>query len=265
MVTCGAIQSNHCRLTLAASAKEGLQCRLVLEERVPNSYDPEANGNNFLFHLMDVAKVKVVPGQSNMLHKMETVAEDALAEGKTPYIIPGGGSNSLGALGYVACAQEINAQLFSLGLQIDRVVCASGSAGTHTGLLAGLHACSSKIQMTGINVSRTKNAQEEIVSNLAAEVADLLQLNTKIQQEAVLCFDYYVGKGYSIPTAGMVEAVKMLAKHEAVLLNPVYTCKAMAGLIDHVRKDLFQTSENVLFLHTGGSPALFAYTDSFWK
>ncbi|MCF8104416.1 MAG: D-cysteine desulfhydrase family protein [Desulfohalobiaceae bacterium] len=133
LITCGAVQSNHCRLTLAAAVKEGLRCRLVLEERVPNSYNPEASGNNFLFRLLGVEKIEVVPGGSDMMAAMGKVAEDLEKENRKGYIIPGGGSDAVGATGYVACAQEIQGQLFEKGLDMHRVVVASGSSGTHAG------------------------------------------------------------------------------------------------------------------------------------
>jgi D-cysteine desulfhydrase len=265
VITCGAVQSNHCRLTLAAAVREGLKCGLVLEERVPGSYKPQASGNNFLYHLMGVDRVKVVPGGSDMPGAMNALADEVRAQGGRPYIIPGGASNPLGALGYAACAQEILSQSFELGLRIDRVVSASGSAGTHAGLLAGLWGTRSRIPVVGMNVSRKKAQQEELVFKLAKETAALAGIDGELPRDAVLCFDDYVGPGYSLPTAGMVEAVKMLARTEAILLDPVYTGKAMAGMIDQVRKGFFQKGENVLFVHTGGSPALYAYMESFWE
>jgi D-cysteine desulfhydrase len=251
IITCGAVQSNHCRLTLAAAVREGLKCGLVLEERVPGSYKPQASGNNFLYRLMGIDRIRVVPGGSDMLGAMNAMADEVRAQGGRPYVIPGGASNPLGALGYAACAQEMLSQAFDAGLRIDRVVCASGSAGTHAGLLTGFWGTRSRIPVVGMNVSRTKAQQEELVF--------------KLTKDAVLCFGDYVGPGYSLPTPGMVEAVKLLARTEAVLLDPVYTGKAMAGLIDQVRKGFFKTGENVVFVHTGGSPALYAYLDSFWE
>jgi len=140
LITCGAVQSNHCRLTLAAAVKEGLKCRLVLEERVAGSYHPESGGNNFLFRLLGVEKIKVAPGGSDMIAAMQQAANEVAAEGRKAFVIPGGGSNPVGATGYVACAEEILAQTFDLGINIDRVVCASGSAGTHAGLVTGFTA-----------------------------------------------------------------------------------------------------------------------------
>ena len=259
LITCGAVQSNHCRLTLAAAVKEGMQCRLVLEERVPNSYKADASGNNFLFRLLGVEKIKVLPGGSDMMKEMSSEAEEVANAGRKAYIIPGGGSNAIGATGYVACAEEILAQAFDKGIKIDRVVCASGSAGTHAGLVTGFYGNNSNIPVVGIDVSRPKEVQEKLVYELVQKTAERVGVHPGIPRDAVLCFGDYVGRGYSIPTPGMIEAVRMLARTEGILLDPVYTGKAMAGLIDLSRKGFFRKDETVLFVHTGGSPALYAY------
>ena len=261
LVTCGAVQSNHCRLTLAAAVKEGLKCRLVLEERVADSYNPQASGNNFLFKLLGVEKIKVVPGGSDMMQEMQQVADEIESEGRRPYIIPGGGSNPIGATGYVACAEEILNQTFENGLKIDRVVCASGSTGTHAGLVTGFFGNSSDIPVVGVNVSRNKETQEEMVYDLVRQTAAHVGINSEIPRDAVLCFGDYVGPGYSLPTPAMTEAVRMLARLEGILMDPVYTGKAMAGFIDLVRNGFFRQEENVLFVHTGGSPALYVYME----
>jgi D-cysteine desulfhydrase len=261
LITCGAVQSNHCRLTLAAAVKEGLACRLVLEERVPGAYDPEATGNNFLFNLMGVERVTVIPSGSDMMKAMGEVADEVKAEGRHAYVIPVGGSNPIGATGYVACAQEIMAQTFEQGINIDYVVCASGSAGTHAGLVTGLYGCNMNVPVLGINVSRKKQDQEELVYDLVRRTAQHVGLNHEIPREAVTCFDEYVGPGYSLPTPEMAEAVRLVARTEGILLDPVYTGKTMAGLIDLVRKGFFNKDDTVLFVHTGGSPALYVYQD----
>ena len=261
LITCGAVQSNHCRLTLAAAVKEGLKCRLVLEERVAGSYHPEAGGNNFLFRLLGVEKVTVVPGAADMAAAMEQVAEEVASQGRKAYVIPGGGSTPLGATGYVACAQEILAQTFDLGLNIDRIICASGSAGTHAGLVTGLYGYNSQIPVIGINVSRSKDEQEQLVYELVKETAAHVGILADIPAQAVCCYDEYVGPGYSLPTAKMAEAVRMMARLEGILMDPVYTGKAMAGCIDLVRKGVLKKGENILFIHTGGSPALHVYME----
>ncbi|MDF1592704.1 MAG: D-cysteine desulfhydrase [Desulfobacterales bacterium] len=259
LITCGAVQSNHCRLTLAAAVKEGLKCRLVLEERVPGSYNPKASGNNFLFNLLGVEKIKVVPAGSNMLEAMGRVAEALAAEGRKGYIIPGGGSNPIGATGYVACAQEIQAQLFEKNIRIDRIVTASGSAGTHAGLLVGVCGCNMNIPVVGIGVSRDPKDQDPLVYDLALKTAERVGVKQEIPREAVVTFGDYWRPKYSVPNKKMVEAVNLMAQIEGILLDPVYTGKAMAGLIDLSRSGYFKKGENILFVHTGGSPGLYAY------
>ncbi len=261
LITCGAVQSNHCRLTLSAAVKEGLKCRLVLEERVPGSFDTKASGNIFLFNLLGAEKIKVVSAGSDMMAEMQQVAEEVAAEGRKTYIIPGGGSNAIGATGYVACAQEIIDQTFELGLNIDTLVCASGSAGTQAGLVTGFYGCNMNIPVVGMNVSRAKEEQEEIVYGLVRETANHVGVNFEIPRDAVNCFGDYVGPGYSLPTPEMAEAVKLVARTEGILLDPVYTGKTMAGLIDLVRQGYFKKESNILFVHTGGSPALYVYAD----
>jgi D-cysteine desulfhydrase len=262
LVTVGAVQSNHCRLTLAAAIKEGLKCRLVLEERVPGSYREDASGNNFLYRLLGAESITVVKGGTDLSAAMQSISDELAAQGRKAYVIPGGGSNALGALGYAACAEEILAQSFDSGLAIDHVVCASGSGGTHAGLALGLWGNSSNVPVTGISVRAAKEPQEEKLHALANASAALLGVKNDIPREAFTVFDDYVGPGYSLPTEGMLEAVRLLAHLEGLLLDPVYTGKAMAGLIDLVRKGHFRKGENVLFVHTGGSPALYAYQET---
>ncbi|MCF8075293.1 MAG: D-cysteine desulfhydrase [Desulfotignum sp.] len=263
IITCGAVQSNHCRLTASWSAKEGLECHLLLEERVKGSYNIEASGNNFLFELLNVRTTKVVEGGSDMMGEMEKKAEELKAAGKTPYIIPGGASNPIGATGYALCAEETMTQINEMRLKIDTIVVPSGSAGTHAGMIVGMTGINGNIPILGMNVSRTKEVQEEIVYKLAIETAERLEVKGGLDRSSVVCYGDYVGPGYSLPTDSMVEAVKLFAMNEAILLDPVYSGKTAAGLIDQVRKGTFAKGANVLFLHTGGSPALYSYLDTF--
>jgi D-cysteine desulfhydrase len=265
LITTGAVQSNHCRLTLAAAVHEGLQCRLVLEQRVPGSYDPGASGNNFLYRLLDVESITVVDAGTDVMASMRREADALEAEGRRAYIIPGGGSTPLGALGYVACAEELLAQTFELGLELDHIISASGSGGTHAGLVAGIVGTNANVPVTGISVRAEKAAQEERVLDLARRTAELAGVRSEVRAEAVSVLDDYVGPGYSLPTDAMVEAVKLFASLEGILLDPVYTGKAAAGLIDLVRRGRFERDDNVLFLHTGGSPALYAYQDALLR
>jgi len=261
LITCGAVQSNHCRLTLSAAVKEGMKCRLVLEERVKGSYDPDASGNNFLFRLMGVEKIEVVPEGTDMMAAMEKVADELAKVGRKGYVIPGGGSNPIGATGYVSCAQEIQEQLFETGLSIDRLVVASGSSGTHAGLLTGFIGCNMNIPIIGVGVARDPEDQEPLVFDLATRTAERLGVREEVPRDAVRTIGDYWKPKYSVPNKRMVEAVNLMASTEAILLDPVYTGKAMAGMIGLVRDGEFKKGEKVMFVHTGGSPGLFAYTD----
>ena len=265
LITCGAVQSNHCRLTLAAAVKEGMNCRLVLEQRVPDSYDPDASGNNFLFRLLGVEKITVVDGGVDLAAAMQAEADQVAAEGRKAYVIPGGGSNPIGTLGYISCAQEILAQAFQKGIQFDHLVCASGSGGTHSGILVGLRGMGSKIPVTGISVRRPVPEQEQLIGGLVKATREFLGMPPEIQEGEMKIFDDYVGEGYSIPTAGMAEAVRTFARIEGILLDPVYTGKAAHGLLHLIQQGYFKQGERVLFLHTGGAPGLFAYEDFLLK
>lgn len=259
LITCGAPQSNHCRITLAAAVKEGLACRFVIEERVPGSYDPDGSGNHFMFRLLGVESMRVVPAGSDMAAEMHAEAQALAAQGRRGYVIPGGGSNALGGLGYVACAQEMQQQWFDAGLSFDRVVVGSGSSGTHGGLLAGFLGNRIAVPIVGVGVSRDPDDQEPLVWKEAQAVVDLLGLGLQVPREAVRSVGGWWQPKYSLPNPMMVEAVQLLARSEGLLLDPVYTGKVMAGLIGLARGGEFRPGERVLFMHTGGMPSLFAY------
>ncbi len=262
LITCGAPQSNHCRITLAAAAKEGLKCRLVIEERIPNSYHDDANGNHFMFRLMGVEDITVVPAGSDMLGEMQKIADALAAQGRRGYIVPGGGSNPIGALGYVACVQEIMAQLFEQSLRIDHIVVGSGSSGTHVGIVAGLFGCNVHIPVMGIGVSRDPENQEPLVYRELQATAKLLGLRGEVPRELVKTDGNYWRPKYSLPNQRMVEAIQMLAELEGIPLDPTYTGKIMAGLIGLIRQGVYKSGENVLFIHTGGMPSMFADTQT---
>lgn len=260
LVTCGAPQSNHCRLTLAAAVKEGLHCRFVIEERVPNSFREDASGNHFLFRLLGVESLRVVPAGTDMTAAMQDVVDELARAGRRGYVIPGGGSNAIGGLGYVACAQELMQQCFEQGLRLDHVVVGSGSSGTHGGLLAGFIGHRLDIPITGVGVSRDPGDQHPLVRKEAQAVLDLLgHSHVTVPEATVTTVGGYWQPKYSVPNARMVEAVQLLARTDAILLDPVYTGKVMAGLIGMAREGRFVDGEQVLFLHTGGLPSLHAY------
>ncbi|WP_187431264.1 L-cysteate sulfo-lyase [Roseobacter fucihabitans] len=263
VITQGATQSNHARQTAAFAAKMGMQCHIVLEDRTAsNNANYNNNGNVLLDHLHGATTEKRPSGPDfNVL--IEEMAAQMRADGKKVYAIPGGGSNPTGALGYVNCAFEMLAQVNSSGTKIDHIVTATGSAGTQAGLIVGLKAMNAQIPLLGIGVRAPKAKQEENVYNLACKTAEKLGCPGVVAREDVVANTDYVGAGYGIPTESGLEAIKMFAELEAILLDPVYSAKGAAGFIDLIRKGHFKKGERVVFLHTGGSVALFGYDASF--
>jgi L-cysteate sulfo-lyase len=263
VITQGAVQSNHVRQTAAAAARCGLKCEALLERRVATAdVAYEASGNPFLDRLFG-AKLHYRPAGLDMNAECERLADALKAEGRKPYVIPGGASNPIGALGYAACALEILSQAFEAELKIDHIVHATGSAGTQAGLVAGLVAASADIPVLGISVRQPRTTQEETVLDLAERTARLLGAGRPVQRAAVQVNADYVGAGYGIPTEGMIEAVRLACEQEGVLLDPVYSGKAMAALIDLIRRRYFRKGDNILFIHTGGAVALFGYLSAF--
>jgi L-cysteate sulfo-lyase len=263
VITQGATQSNHARQTVAAAARLGMHCHILLEDRT-GSTDPSYTDNgNVLLDRLHGATVERRAGGSTMQAEMEAVAARLTDAGRRPYVIPGGGSTPLGALGYANAALELVNQATERGLRIDHLVHATGSAGTQAGLVVGLQALNSPIQLLGIGVRAPREKQESMVHDLGRRTWDLLGLRGELPREAVVANCDYVGDGYGVPTPGMVEAVTLLARTEGLLLDPVYSGKGMAGLIDLIRKGRFGKDENIVFLHTGGSVALFGYPSTF--
>jgi len=262
VVTQGAVQSNHVRQTAAACAKLGLKCTALLEHRVQTN-DPDYNdGGNILLDRMMGLDIEYRPGGTDMNGELAGVGERLKAAGEVPYLIPGGGSNPTGALGYAHVALETMTQANEMGLRIDLFVHATGSAGTQAGLVVGFEALNSGIPVLGIGVRNPRDRQEAAVHALAEKTAEKLGVPA-IRRDAVQANCDYVGAGYGIPTPGMIEAVTMLAQLEAIFLDPVYSGKGMAGLIDLVRKKTWGADQNIVFLHTGGQVGLFAYRTAF--
>ena len=232
---------------------------MLLEERVSDAHDEYyANGNVMLDQIFGTA-IETRPSGLNMNQELETIGERLRAAGEVPYLIPGGGSNAIGTLGYVVSALELVAQANAQRLRIDHVVHATGSTGTQAGVVVGLEGSNSPIPVLGISVRAPREKQEENVRHLARQTWELLGIRGEFPEASVVVNSEYVGEGYGIPTAGMVDAVRLLARHEGILLDPVYTGKAFAGLIDLIRKGHFRKGENLVFLHTGGATGLFAY------
>ncbi|MCC7428549.1 MAG: D-cysteine desulfhydrase [Alphaproteobacteria bacterium] len=263
IITQGAVQSNHARQTAAAATRLGLACELLFENRVKDPDENYLTGGNVFLDRLYKAKYRHFPGGTDMNKAMEEVAEELRRAGRKPYIIPGGGSNPIGALGYVNCAIEIATQANDAGLTVDCVVHATGSAGTQAGLVAGFRGFRSGIPVFGFGVRAPKDLQEANVFKLTEATCDLLGIPGAVPRGDVQADCSYVGGGYGITTPGMIEAVKMVAESEGILLDPVYSGKGMAGLIDYCRKGHFKKGQTVVFVHTGGQAGLFAYQAAF--
>lgn len=263
VMTQGATQSNHARQTAAFAAKMGMACHILLEDRT-KSNDPnyKNNGNVLLDHLHGATTETRASG-IDMNQEMENAAEELRAKGKKVYTIPGGGSNPTGALGYANCALEMLTQFNERHLPIDHIVHATGSSGTQAGLIVGLKALSANIPLLGIGTRAPKDKQQENVYKLACATAEKLNCAGVVSREDVVANCDYVGGGYGIPTDSGLEAIRMFAELEGILLDPVYSAKGAAGLIDLIRKQQFKKDERIVFVHTGGSVALFGYDAAF--
>lgn len=255
LITAGAIQSNHVRQTAAVAAKLGLNCVALLENPIGTRAENYlSNGNRLLLDLFNV-QIELCEALSDPAAQLNELATRVEAQGFRPYVIPVGGSNALGALGYVESALEI-AQQCEGAVSLSSVVVASGSAGTHAGLAIGLEQLMPDVELIGVTVSRSVAEQKPKVVTLQQAVAQQLELQAKAD---IVLWDDYFAPGYGTPNDEGQEAIKLLARLEGILLDPVYTGKAMAGLIDGITQKRFKDEGPILFVHTGGAPALFAY------
>ncbi|WP_312068864.1 D-cysteine desulfhydrase [Lelliottia nimipressuralis] len=255
LITAGAIQSNHVRQTAAVAAKLGLNCVALLENPIGTRAENYlTNGNRLLLDLFNV-QIEMCDALTDPAAQLEELATRVEAQGFRPYVIPVGGSNALGALGYVESALEI-AQQCEGAVSLSSVVVASGSAGTHAGLAVGLEQLMPDVELIGVTVSRSIADQKPKVVTLQLAVAQQLDVQAKAD---ILLWDDYFAPGYGTPNEEGLEAIKLLARLEGILLDPVYTGKAMAGLIDGITQKRFKDEGPILFVHTGGAPALFAY------
>ena len=263
IITQGATQSNHARQTAAFAAKLGLACHILLEDRTgSNDANYNTNGNVLLDHLHGATTSRRAGGV-DMASETEVLADQQRSDGRKPYVIPGGGSNPTGALGYVNCAFELVGQANDRGLVIDHIVTATGSAGTQAGLITGLKAINAGIPLLGIGVRAPKEKQEENVFNLALRTAEKLGCPGVVARADVVADSSYVGAGYGIPRDDTLEAIQLFAQLEGILLDPVYSGKGAAGLVDLIRKGRFSKGQRVVFLHTGGAAGLFGYDAIF--
>lgn len=265
LITTGAVQSNHARMTAAAACAAGMRCVLVLTS---TKDVPPVEGNLLLDSLYG-AEIRLVPSLDPMFAVgndepvvAEVVSEERAA-GRTPYVIPVGGSSGIGVFGYVSGTAELVDQLAAAGETPSRLYYASGSRGTQAGLTLGAMLCDAPYRVYGVAVSGGEVEKIERAKRIANEAAEKLGLETRLDRDDLFTDQGFIGEGYGIPTTGALEAISLLARTEGILLDPCYTSKAMAGLVAHVRDGSLAPSDTVLFLHTGGVPALF--TQDFVK
>lgn len=259
VITQGATQSNHARQTAAFCAKLGIDCHILLEDRTGYENSNYNSNGNVLLDYLHGATIERRPTGLDMNAEMEIVADKFRDQGKQVYTIPGGGSNPTGALGYVNCAFELMSQINYKQMEVDAIVFATGSAGTQAGLITGLKAMNVSIDLLGISVKAPKDVQEHNVFKLACQTAEKLGCPNIVSREHVVANADYVGEGYGLPSKAGIEAINMFARLEGILLDPVYSAKAAAGLINLIRKKQFKKGQRIIFIHTGGSSALFGY------
>jgi len=263
VVSEGGMQSNHVRQTAAAAVKAGLKCELVLDWRVPWTDPAYGVSGNILLDRLLGAKVHLCRQQETREDKAYEVMAAIEARGETGYFIPTGGSNAVGSLGYVDCALEIIQQARQQNIDVDHVIVASGSGGTQAGMMVGLAGADSGISCIGIDIDDDPVPVGAAVQLIVKETAELLGISGRVAKAGFDLAQGYGAPEYGMPNAKTVEAINLLAQTEAIILDPVYTGKAMAGLIDMIANKRFGVDETVVFVHTGGGPGLFAYSDIF--
>ena len=265
IVTQGAVQSNHVRQTAAAAARCGMKCAALLERRVPGTEtEYEINGNMMLNDIMKL-RYEFRPAGTDMNAEAQAWGEQIAEDGERVYFIPGGGSNATGALGYAQCARELSEQASAANIAMDWIVHATGSAGTQAGLLAGCAVIDCPAKVLGVSVRADEERQKANVGALAQKTLERMDGNAQIDAASVLVDDRFVGPGYGQMTEATAEAIMLLAQTEGIFLDPVYSGKGFAGLLARIREGAFGDDDVVVFLHTGGSAALFAYRSALFN
>ncbi|WP_280827837.1 D-cysteine desulfhydrase family protein [Mycobacterium sp. OTB74] len=261
VVTVGGLQSNHARLTAAVAAKVGLHCELVLSRIVPRADTDYENNGNMLLDKLFGARIHVLDGSQDALTHVQERAQTLRTEGHRVLVIPTGGSTGLGALGYVRCAAEVAMQEAELGLQFSEVIVPNGSGGTQAGLIAGFATLGRAINVRGFSVLAAREYAQATTATLVREACGLLGIDAPPVEVDV--DDAQLGPGYGVPTRELIDAVQLLARIEGLMLDPVYSGKAFAGLLADIKAGRHQAGVNVLFVMTGGQPGLYAYPTTF--
>ncbi len=260
IITTAGVQSNHCRQTLALARKLGMECHLVLTGEEP----AVRQGNLLLFTIMG-AHLHFIGEEGSPSEKMEQIADELSVNGRRPFVIPIGASTPLGALGYIESVMEVREQSRQLGVEFGYAFLASGSSGTQAGAIIGAREFYPALKIHGISVGRDTETQSANIASLVNESYKFLGMDKSIDVSTVIVHDKYFGEKYGVATPECIEAIKLLGRTEGIVLDPVYTGKAMAGMLDIIRRNLVDDAEAVLFFHTGGSPAVFAMAEHFQK
>jgi D-cysteine desulfhydrase len=258
LVTAGGVQSNHCRLTAAAAGKTGLSCHVVL-----NGERSESPNGNLLLDKIFGANIHYCDRKDRDRRLIE-VAENLMAAGKKPYIIPVGGSNSIGSVGYVNAMFELDTQLKDMHIKLDAIVFATSSGGTQAGLTVGAKIINFKGQVLGISIDQKNTGDEPfppVLTEIANTTAQRIGFPVRLTEGDFSVNCDYLGAGYAIPEDIEFNAIRALAQSEGILLGPVYTARAMGGFVDLIQKGYFRKDQTVLFWHTGGTPELFAWAN----
>lgn len=261
LITFGALQSNHARLTAAVAARLGMRCELILSRRVPGLGAPYEQSGNLLLSELFGARLHILSADEDALAYGQALAVRLESEERRAQIIPFGGSNREGAIGMARVSVEIAMQLDELGLRPGQVIAASGSGGTQAGLATGLQLCCPDSRVTGISILHDAATLSGIVAALQDQVAATIGQATSQRQVPVID-DRFVGAGYGIPYSEMLETIRAFARRTGIILDPVYTGKAMHGLLQRIAEGQHDDDEVIVFLHTGGLPGVFAYSDS---
>ncbi len=261
VITGGASQSNHCRQTAAAAAQSGLECHLALGGEEPDSF----TGNLLLDKLFD-AKIHWC-GEFRKGEKIPAIYSHLAAKGKKPYIIPYGGSNKIGALGFVEAMGELKSQSEEMKIKIDKIIFASSSGGTHSGMIVGNILYNLNSTLIGVQIDKSENEDKpysSLIAELANEILTELDIKRNVNEKDLILRNEFMSDGYGIVGELERNAIKLLAGKEGILVDPVYTGRVFGALMNMIENKEFSKGENVLFWHTGGTPALFSYYDKLF-
>lgn len=268
VITMGGIQSNHVRQTVSAAAKLGMESHVVLNCPVPEMKAELLSSGNYLMDVIMGAHVYLVDGDDDQcVEKMQQVSEELISNGKTPYSVPMGASDGIGSLGYMLCAQELIGQWRIRDITPSHIFVGTGSCGTHAGLLMGLrYFGNTTTKVVGISVSQPEEIKKQNVRDVLQQIREVIDLSSTIirEDDIIVSGDYY-GKAYAYPTKEANAAIRLVAEKEGILLDPVYTGKAMAGMLDMIKNGKLEYPKDIVFLHTGGAPALHPYSKEFLK